>query len=177
MTTKKEIDLTGMDAKKSDRPAFVYNVFNSIIEKLFNNNGWENPNIVNVLMNDLKQISLSLDDLKKNNPKQFRIYKKVGREPSTYKSENNEMSKIIRLHEKTFGIKVEKDMSVWHYDTSTKEGCSLDPNDINIKKYRQSLWNTVKDILFQLINRDKHKLKMLEKEIVKDSDNKNMSNY
>ena len=55
-----------------------------------------------------------------------------------------------------------------YYKSDNKDGVSLNPNDISIKKYKSLLWNSVKDIL-EVTGYD---IATIAQEFITDNDNK-----
>jgi DNA polymerase elongation subunit (family B) len=128
----REPDIVGMEGDKNDRPKWINSVFRQTVHDIVVNN-------VNAVVNLKKAIS----DLETHNvnPELLKRSNRLSRNPEEYENENDRKRKI------GLAIGARKGDVIEYFESDSKEGYSLNPQDISIKKYKIMLWKMVKDIL------------------------------
>jgi DNA polymerase elongation subunit (family B) len=132
---KKVLDIIGYEGKKSDRPQFINNVFLQLANDVAKDNIDPIPGLRKA-MSDL--------DSRIVNPELLKCSIKLSENPEEYDSQNCRPSKIG----KTLGAR--KGELVRYFDSDIKKigkSWSTNPEDIDISKYKQKLWNTVREVL------------------------------
>jgi DNA adenine methylase Dam len=132
VTANGEIKVVGMEGKKNDRPGWINKVFDQFLEDFKAN---REP-IVNVkdAINDLES--------GKVDPELLKIKVKLAKDPADY-AVNNPNKKIGML----LGAKAGD--VIWYFKTDGKKGGSvtINPEEIDISKYKEMLIATVKEPL------------------------------
>ena len=120
-----------MEGDKNDRPKWINTVFRQTVYDILANT---NP-IVNLkkAVSDLDSGNVNPELLKRSN--------RLSKNPEEYENENDRKRKI------GLAINARKGDIIEYYESDNKEGYSLNPQDISIKKYKETLWKVVKDIL------------------------------
>jgi hypothetical protein len=98
-------------------------------------------------VNPVPELERAMSDLgkpRKLDLELLKIRKKLGENPDDYKSKSCQMSKIGKALGKTKGNLIEYFVS---NARKTSSSWSTNPEDIDVKWYRQSLWNTVSEVL------------------------------
>jgi DNA polymerase I len=133
---KETLDVVGMEGKKSDRPQFVNNAFKQLVNDVVRYNIDPIPNLM-CAMSDL-------DSNKKVDADLLKISKVLGDNPEDYKSQTCQSAMIGKALGKSKGELIE-----YFVSNLKKTGSSWSTNasDIDTKWYKQSLWNTVSEIL------------------------------
>jgi DNA polymerase, archaea type len=132
---KEVLDIVGFEGNKDDRPEFINNVFKQLANDVVVSGTDPMPNLRHA-MSDLKEVSCNPDSLK--------ISKVLGENPEDYKSQTCQASKIG----KALGARKGDLIQYFHSDIKkTGKSWSVNPADIDILKYKQMLWNTVREIL------------------------------
>jgi DNA polymerase, archaea type len=129
----KEPDIVGMEGDKNDRPKWINNVFRQTVYDIVVNN--TDP-IINLkrAISDLESGIINPELLKRSN--------RLSKNPEEYENENDRKRKI------GLAIGARKGDVIEYFESDkNKEGYSLNPQDISIKKYKAMLWKAVKDIL------------------------------
>jgi DNA polymerase I len=134
---KEILDIVGFEGSKNDRPEFINNVFKQLVNDLIKDDNDPIPNLRHA-MSDLQQIPCKI------NPNLLKISKVLGENPEDYKSQSCQAAKIGKA------LGARKGDVIQYFDSNIKKtgkGWSLDPADIDTAKYKQMLWNTVREIL------------------------------
>jgi hypothetical protein len=97
----------------------------------------------------------------KVNPESLKRSHRLSKNPEEYEKENDRKRKI------GLAIGARKGDVIEYFESDSKEGCSLNPQDISIKKYKVMLWKAVKDIL-QIAGYD---IATIERELVLNDSN------
>lgn len=126
-----EPDIVGMEGYKNDRPEWINTVFRQTVYDILGNN---NP-IANLkkAVSDLELSNVDSELLKRSN--------RLSKNPEEYGNENDRKRKI------GLAIGARKGDVIEYYESDSKEGYSLNPQEISIKKYKIMLWKALKDIL------------------------------
>ena len=130
----KEPDIVGMEGDKNDRPKWINTVFRQTVADIVTNNGNADP-IVNLrkAISDLELGNVDPELLKRSN--------RLSKNPEEYENENDRKRKI------GLAIGARKGDIIEYYESdNNKEGYSLNPQDISVKKYKVMLWKAVRDI-------------------------------
>jgi DNA polymerase I len=128
ITTKDEIKVVGMEGKKNDRPAWINKVFDQFVEDF---KADRDPTVnLQSTISDLEQGGVD--------PELLKIKVKLAKNPADY-AVNNPNKKIGML----LGAKA-GDL-IWYYKTG--RGVSINPEEINVMRYKAMLMATVKDAL------------------------------
>lgn len=132
---RKTFDIVGMEGKKSDRPKFVNSTFKQLVNDVVRDNVDPIPNL-----------RRAMSDLDLNNVHQdlMKISKLLRENPEDYRSKTCQSTKIGNALGKTKGELIEYFVS---NIKKTGSSWSTNPADIDVKWYKQSLWNTVKEVL------------------------------
>ena len=127
----KEPDIVGMEGDKNDRPKWINTVFRQTVHDILTN---KNP-IVNLkkAVSDLESGNVNPELLKRSN--------RLSKNPEEYENENDRKRKI------GLAIGARKGDVIEYYESDNKEGYSLNPQDISVRKYQTMLWKIVKDVL------------------------------
>src|SRR5919112_1179053 len=128
----KEPDIVGMEGDKNDRPKWINNVFRQTVYDIVVNN--TDP-IIN--------LKRAISDLESGiiNPKLLKRSNRLSKNPEEYENENDRKRKI------GLAIGARKGDVIEYYESDTKEGYSLNQQEISIRKYKEMLWKAVKEIL------------------------------
>ena len=128
----KEPDIVGMEGDKNDRPRWINTVFRQTVRDIVNN--------ADAIANLKKAISdLELHNV---NPELLKRSNRLSKNPEEYENENDRKRKI------GLAIGARKGDVIEYFESdNNKEGYSLNPQDISVKKYKIMLWKAVKDIL------------------------------
>ena len=126
-----EPDIVGMEGDKNDRPKWMNTVFRQTVYDILTNN---NP-IMNLkkAISDLESGNVDSELLKRSN--------RLSKNPEEYENENDRKRKI------GLAISARKGDIIEYFESDNKEGYSLNPQEISVKKYKVMLWKAVKDIL------------------------------
>jgi DNA polymerase elongation subunit (family B) len=126
-----EPDIVGMEGDKNDRPKWINTVFRQTIYDILANT---NP-IVNLKrsVSDLESGNINPELLKRSN--------RLSKYPEEYQNENDRKRKI------GLAINARKGDIIEYFESDNKEGYSLIPQEISIKKYKVMLWKAVKNIV------------------------------
>jgi DNA polymerase elongation subunit (family B) len=126
-----ELDVVGMEGDKNDRPQWINTIFRQTVHDIFLNS---NPIItLKGAISDLDSGNVNSELLKRSN--------RLSKNPEEYENENDRKRKI------GLAIGARKGDVIEYYESDTKEGYSLNPQEISIRKYKVMLWKAVKDIL------------------------------
>jgi DNA polymerase elongation subunit (family B) len=134
---KEVFDIVGFEGNKNDRPEYVNNAFKQLVSDIIKDGINPIPNLRRA-MYDLEEVPSKI------NPDQLMISKVLGENPEDYKSQTCQTAKIGNA------LGVRKGDLIQYFDSdvrTTGKSWSLDPADIDIAKYKQTLWNTVREIL------------------------------
>jgi DNA polymerase I len=134
---KEVFDIVGFEGNKIDRPGFINNVFKQLVNDLIKDNIDPISNLRHA-MSDLEQVPCKI------NPDLLKISKVLGENPEDYKSQSSQAAKIGKA------LGARKGDLIQYFDSDVKKtgkSWSLDPADIDAAKYKQMLWNTVREIL------------------------------
>jgi DNA polymerase, archaea type len=134
---KKVLDIVGFEGNKDDRPEFVNNVFKQLVNDVAVSGTDPIPHL-RYAMFDLEEVRCKI------NLELLKISKVLSENPEDYKSQTCQASKIG----KALGAR-KGDLIQYFYSDIKKTGksWSILPADIDITKYKQILWNTVREIL------------------------------
>jgi DNA polymerase elongation subunit (family B) len=135
---KEVLDIVGFEGNKNDRPEYVNHVFKQLVNDIVKDGIDPIPNLRRA-MYDLEQVRCII------NPDLLKISKILGENPEDYKSQTCQAAKIG----KALGAK--KGDLIQYFDSDIKKtgkSWSEDPADMDTAKYKQMLWNTVKEILY-----------------------------
>jgi DNA polymerase I len=131
VSTNGKIKVIGMEGKKNDRPAWINKVFDQFLEDF----KADRDPIVNLkaVINDLESENID--------PELLKIKVKLAKNPADY-AVNNPNKKIGML----LGAKAGD--VIWYFKTDGKKGgVTINPEEIDIMKYKEMLMSTVKDAL------------------------------
>jgi DNA polymerase, archaea type len=130
-TKGKEPDIVGMEGDKNDRPKWINTIFRQTVYDILANN---NP-IVNLkkAVSDLESGNVDPELLKRSN--------RLSKNPEEYEKENDRKRKI------GLAINARKGDVIEYFEADTKEGYSLNPQEISIGKYKAMLWKAVNNIV------------------------------
>jgi DNA polymerase, archaea type len=130
-----EPDIVGMEGDKNDRPPkWIKTVFRQTIYDIVTNNGNSDPTV------NLRKAILDLE-LGKVDPELLKRSNRLAKNPEEYENENDRKRKIGLV------VGARKGDVIEYFESDGKEGYSLNPQDISVKKYKVMLWKTVKDVL------------------------------
>jgi DNA polymerase I len=129
------LDIVGYEGKKNDRCEFVKEVFNNVV-----------INVVKKNANPITSLTKAMSDLESGrvNPHLLKKLIRLGHNPKDYKSQSCQAAKIGHA------VGAKKGELVEHFDSSIKktgESWSKNPTHIDIPKYKQTLWNTLDEVL------------------------------
>jgi DNA polymerase, archaea type len=133
---KEVLDVVGFEGNKNDRPEFVNNIFKQLVNDVIKDD--VDPTL------KLRHAMSDLEEPSKVNPDLLKISKVLGENPEDYKSQICQSSMIG----KALGAK--KGELIEYFDSNIKKtgkSWSVNPADIDIPKYKQTLWKTVREIL------------------------------
>jgi DNA polymerase elongation subunit (family B) len=128
----KQPDIVGMEGEKNDRPKWINNVFRKMVSDIVIQNTDPIPNLRKTIY-DLEIGNVNSELLKRS--------KKLSKNPEEYENENDRKRKI------GLAIGARKGDVIEYYESENKEGYSLNPQEISIRKYKAMLWKVIKDIL------------------------------
>ena len=128
----KEPDIVGMEGDKNDRPKWINTVFRQTVDDIVVNNTNPIPN--------LKQAVFDLESGNVN-PELLKRSSRLSKNPEEYENENDRKRKIGLV------VGARKGDIIEYFESDSKEGYSLNSQDISIKRYKLMLWKAVKDIL------------------------------
>jgi DNA polymerase, archaea type len=129
------IDIVGYEGKKSDRCEFVKGIFNDVITGIVKSNANPVPNLAKAMR--------ALESGRVN-PKLLKKSIRLGQNPMDYASQTCQAAKIGTA------VGAKKGELVEYFDSSIKKtgrSWSKDYRHIDILKYKQTLWNSVREIL------------------------------
>jgi DNA polymerase I len=129
------IDIVGYGGKKSDRCDFVKGKFNDVVTSVVKNNTNPIPNLVK---------AMSALESGKVNPRLLKKSIRLGQNPKDYVSQTSQAAKIGKAVGARRGELVE------YFDSNIKKtgrSWSKDYRHIDISRYKQTLWNSVSEIL------------------------------
>ena len=127
-----EPDIVGMEGDKNDRPKWINNVFKQTVYDILVHNTDPIPNLKQEVAN-LESGIVNPELLKRSN--------RLSKNPEEYQNENDRKRKIGLV------VGARKGDVIEYFESDNKEGYSLNPQDISIKKYKVMLWKGVKDVL------------------------------
>lgn len=130
------IDIVGFEGNKNDRPEFVNNVFKKLVNDVIKYCADPVPN--------LRRAMSDLEEPSKVNPDLLKISKVLGENPEDYKSQTCQAAAIGKA------LGARKGDLVEYFDSDVKKtgkSWSVNPADVDIAKYKQKLWNSVREIL------------------------------
>lgn len=134
---KEVLDIVGFEGNKNDRPEFVNNAFKQLVNDVVKDG-------VDPIVNLRRAMSGLEEEPSKVNPDLLKISKVLGENPEDYKSLSCQASRIG----KALGARKGDLIQYFHSDIKkTGKSWSTNPADIDIAKYKQTLWNTVREIL------------------------------
>jgi DNA polymerase, archaea type len=134
----KEPDIVGMEGDKNDRPKWINSVFRQTVYDIVTNSSINNndcdpiANLKNAISN-LQSCNVDPELLKRSH--------RLSKNPEEYENENDRKRKI------GLAIGARKGDVIEYYESDNREGYSLNPQEISIRKYKVMLWKAVKDIL------------------------------
>jgi len=133
-----EPDIVGMEGYKNDRPRWINSVFRQTVQDIVTNSRNSDNNC-----DPVSNLKKAISDLQSGcvNPELLKSSIKLSKNPEEYENENDRKSKI------GLAIGARKGDVIEYFESDSREGYSLNPEDISIKKYKIMLWKTVKDIL------------------------------
>jgi DNA polymerase elongation subunit (family B) len=131
-TQGKQSDIVGMEGEKNDRPRWINIVFRKMVTDIIIHNTDPIPNLKKAIY-DLEIGNVNSELLKRS--------QKLSKNPEEYENENDRKRKIGSA------VGARKGDVIEYFESDNKEGYSLNPQDISIKKYKVMLWKAVKDIL------------------------------
>jgi DNA polymerase I len=135
--SKGVLDIVGFEGNKNDRPEFVNNMFKQLVNDIVRHEIDPIPNLRRA-MSDLQEVPCKI------NPELLKISKVLGENPEDYKSQTCQASAIG----KSLGARKGDLIQYFNSDIKkTGKSWSVNPADIDIPKYKQTLWNTVREIL------------------------------
>ena len=121
-----------MEGDKNDRPKWINNVFRQTIYDIVVDN-------IDPIINLKKAIyDLEFSNI---NPELLKRSNRLSKNPEEYGNENDRKRKI------GLAIGARKGDIIEYFESDSKEGYSLNIQDISIKKYKIMLWKAVKDVL------------------------------
>ena len=131
ITDKGEIITVGIEANKSDRPLWITNIFKDILN-----------DILIYGNNPITRLKQEIQNLKygKIDSNDLKIQTQLSMDPEGYKTNNISKKAGMMLNAKA------KDL-IYYYKADNKDGFSISPNDISIRKYEKMLIDSVKEIL------------------------------
>jgi DNA polymerase I len=135
---KEVLDIVGFEGNKNDRPEFINNAFKQLVNDIIKDGGVDPIPNLRRAMSDLEEKSCKI------NPDLLKISKVLGGNPEDYKSQSSQAAKIG----KALGAK--KGDLIQYFDSDVKKtgkSWSVNPAEIDTAKYKQMLWNTVREIL------------------------------
>jgi DNA polymerase elongation subunit (family B) len=117
------LDIIGMEGDKNDRPQWINTVFRQTVHDIFTN---RNP-IINLkqAISDLESDNVNHEFLKRSN--------RLSKNPQDYENKNDRKRKI------GLAINARKGDIIEYYESENKEGYSLNPQEISIRKYKTML--------------------------------------
>jgi DNA polymerase elongation subunit (family B) len=128
----KEPEIVGMEGDKNDRPKWINTVFRQTVRDIVNNTD-ANANLKKAI-SDLELHNVEPELLKRSN--------RLSKNPEEYENENDRKRKI------GLAIGARKGDVIEYFESDNyKEGYSLNPQDISIRRYKIMVWKAVKDIL------------------------------
>jgi DNA polymerase I len=132
-----EPDIVGMEGDKNDRPKWINSVFRQAVYDIVTNSS-KNGNC-----DPIANLKKAISDLQsgKVNPELLKRSHRLSKNPEDYENENDRKRKI------GLAVGAMKGDVIEYFESDSKEGYSLDRQDVSIKKYKVMLWKTVKDIL------------------------------
>jgi DNA polymerase, archaea type len=128
----KEPDIVGMEGDKNDRPKWINNAFRQTIYDIVIHNIDPTVNLKKAIY-DLEIGNVNSELLKRS--------QKLSKNPEEYENENDRKRKIGSV------VGARKGDIIEYFESDNKEGYSLNPQDISVRKYKIMLWKAVKDIL------------------------------
>lgn len=130
------LDIVGMEGDKNDRPKWINDIFRRIVEDILGVNGI-NSDPISTIKKAISELELGKVDhelLKRS--------VKLSKYPQEYHNANDRKRRLGLV------IGARKGDVIEYYESDgNKEGYSLNPRDISIRKYKLTLWKTVKEIL------------------------------
>jgi DNA polymerase elongation subunit (family B) len=133
---KQVLDIVGFEGNKNDRPEFVNKVFKQLVNDIIKND-------IDSILN-LRNAMSDLEEPSKINPDLLKISKVLGENPEDYKSQTCQAAKVG----KALGAKKGELIEYFGCDiTKTGKSWSTNPADVDTAKYKQMLWNSVREIL------------------------------
>jgi hypothetical protein len=121
-----------MEGEKNDRPKWINTVFRKMVSDIVIQNTDPIPNLKKAIY-DLEIGNINPELLKRSN--------RLSKNPEEYENENDRKRKI------GLAIGARKGDIIEYYESDNKEGYSLNPQDVSVRKYKVMLWKTVKNIL------------------------------
>jgi DNA polymerase elongation subunit (family B) len=133
---KEVLDIVGFEGNKNDRPEYVNNAFKQLVNDVIKDG-------IDPISN-LRHVMSELKEPFKINRDRLKISKVLSENPEDYKSQTCQSAKIGKA------LSARKGDLIQYFDSDVKttgKSWSLDPADIDITKYMQTLWNAVREIL------------------------------
>ena len=127
-----------MEGDKNDRPKWINSVFRQTVCDIVTNSSSNNGNC-----DPIANLKKAISDLQSGNvnPELLKRSNKLSKNPEEYENENDRKRKI------GLAIGARKGDVIEYYESDNREGYSLNPQDISIRKYKVMLGKAVKDIL------------------------------
>ena len=127
-----------MEGDKNDRPKWINSVFRQTVYDILTKCKHSNCNY-----DPIVTLRKAISDLQSGNvnPELLKRSLRLSKNPDEYENENDRKRKL------GLAIGARKGDVIEYYESDSKEGYSLNPQDISFKKYRIMLWKTIKDIL------------------------------
>ena len=129
------VDIVGYEGKKSDRCEFVKKIFDDVIISIVKNNTNPIPGLVK---------AMSALESGRVNPKLLKKSIRLGQNPKDYTSQTCQAAKIGKA------VGAKKGELVEYFDSNIKksgQSWSKNSNHIDISKYKQTLWNSLSEVL------------------------------
>jgi hypothetical protein len=127
-----------MEGDKNDRPKWINSVFRQTVCDIVTNSGSNNRDC-----DAVANLKKAISDLQSGaiNPELLKRSNKLSKNPEEYENENDRKRKI------GLAIGARKGDVIEYFECESKEGYSLNPQEISVGKYKVMLWKAVKDIL------------------------------
>jgi DNA polymerase, archaea type len=128
-------DVVGYEGKKSDRCEFVKEIFNVVMTSIIKDNRDPIPSLTKAMSNL---------ESGKVNPNLLKKSIKLGQNPNEYTSQSCQAAKIGNA------VRARKGELIEYFDSNIKKSgksWSVNPREIDVSKYKQTLWNTVNEVL------------------------------
>jgi DNA polymerase, archaea type len=136
---KEVLDIVGMEGKKRNRPKFIQDIFNEIIDRAFKPATIDMSEVISITRSAMDKINSGI-----LNPSELLRSEVLQLNPEDYKDQ------CCAIAKKGHALGLRKDDVVEWYDSDNKQHWSSDPSEISAKKYRQLLWNSLEEIFEQI---------------------------